>query len=232
MKEGVKRYYEKRATTYEDLQNPRSIIAAVRDIGIRDHLQIMDTPEKSLILDVGCGQGRFLKEFNRIGRVVGVDFTIKMLENARGSGALLVRADAEHLPFKDKAFEISHSAGLLGIFHSARICREMMRVSARGCYIGFPALESLSGAVFRIVKRLGWNPTLLDYWYSKEDIHRIFPDNEVIIHRLGFEPPFQRLFKSLESTFIVRIFIILERNLRDKPLFRYLGGRYLVEVNV
>lgn len=67
-------------------------------------------------LDVGCGTGLFLDELRRRARfVVGVDISEKMLNVAqgRGSGAGLLLADAESLPFKDQTFDCVISVTLL-----------------------------------------------------------------------------------------------------------------------
>jgi ubiquinone/menaquinone biosynthesis C-methylase UbiE len=234
MKKSVKRYYEKRAKSYEDLDMPRTIVSCVRAIGIKDHLELMEIKKGELILDVGCGNGRFLSPFNKIARAFGVDFTVEMLKRADETGSPLVRADAEHLPYKEGAFDKVHSAGLLGVFNSSRVCEEMMRVTKkRGkVFISFPAATSISGIVAIPFKKLGWNPTLLDYWYSKKEIDSMFPPNARVKNyfRLGFEPPFQRLLKNLKSPTLVKGFMFFERNLRDKPFFRFFGGRYFVEV--
>jgi ubiquinone/menaquinone biosynthesis C-methylase UbiE len=78
MKDRVKKYYEKRAKTYEDLNKPTTIVSSVRSIGINDHLEIMDVKREDLILDVGCGQGRFLGPLNARSSVVGLDFTVEI----------------------------------------------------------------------------------------------------------------------------------------------------------
>jgi ubiquinone/menaquinone biosynthesis C-methylase UbiE len=233
MKERVKRYYQRRAKTYEDLDRPQTIVSAVRSIGIEDHLEIMGLRKDNLVLDVGCGQGRFLGPFDSLAKAVGVDFTLEMLEKARGLGGLLIRADAEHLPIKSEVFDVVHSAGLLGVYKSSKICEEMSRVTKNGgrIFISFPAANSVSGVIAKIFMRLGWNPTLLDFWYSKKEIASMFPQGIHIksYHRLGFEPPFQRLYKNISSPKLVRGFMFLERRLRNKPLFKYLGGRRFVE---
>jgi ubiquinone/menaquinone biosynthesis C-methylase UbiE len=55
------------------------------------------------LLEVGCGTGLYLSELQQLaGLVVGLDLSEGMLKKARG---LLVLADAEHLPFKDGAFD-------------------------------------------------------------------------------------------------------------------------------
>ncbi|MFQ5800141.1 MAG: class I SAM-dependent methyltransferase [Candidatus Hydrothermarchaeales archaeon] len=233
MKERVKRYYEKRARTYEDLDVPETIVSCVRAIGIEDHMKIMGLKKEQLVLDVGCGQGRFLQPFSTYAQTVGIDFTVEMLEKAKDTRALLIRADAEHLPIKSEIFDVVHSAGLLGVYRSARLCGEMVRVTKKGgkIFVSFPAAESVSGVVARLFSKLGWNPTLLDFWYTKDEISSIFPHGIHIkeFHRLGFEPPFQRLYKNLKSQRLVRAFMFFERNLRDKPVFKYFGSRYFVE---
>jgi ubiquinone/menaquinone biosynthesis C-methylase UbiE len=68
------------------------------------------------ILDLGCGTGMFLKELAERGEiVVGVDSAVEMLSIARkrASGASLVCADADHLPFKDRSFDVVVSVTLL-----------------------------------------------------------------------------------------------------------------------
>jgi ubiquinone/menaquinone biosynthesis C-methylase UbiE len=233
MKERVKRYYEKRAGSYEDLDQPQTIVSYVRTVGIDDHLKIMALKEYETVLDVGCGQGRFLIYFNEKARAVGIDFTLEMLNKARCSEAFLIRGDAEHLPIKSESFDVTHSAGLLGVYSSKKICAEMSRVTKRGgrIFISFPAASSVSGFVAKSFMTLGWNPSLLDFWYSKEEISQMFPKGVFIknYHRLGFEPPFQRIFKNLKSRNLVKTFMFLERKLRDKAIFKYFGGRFFVE---
>jgi hypothetical protein len=79
--------------------------------------------------------------------------------------------------------------------------------------------------------KFGYNPSLLDYWYTKGEIREMFPASVKIIniYRLGFEPAFQRIYKNIESERLSRLFLFLEKMLRDKPLFKYFGARFLVE---
>jgi ubiquinone/menaquinone biosynthesis C-methylase UbiE len=232
MKKKVQEYYSIRARTYSDLDEPATIVSAVRSIGVSDHLSIISPSDNDLILDIGCGTGRFLKAFSN-SKVVGVDLTLNMLEKARGL-APLVKADAEYLPFKSNSFDIVHSAGLLGIYRSGKILEEAARVvkNKGKIYFSFPAATSISGIVALIFKKLlHYNPTLLDYWYTEREIKALYPsDVKVVrIYRLGWEPPFQRWYKRLRSKKLIRLFLFLEENLRDKPFFKYFGARFLVE---
>jgi ubiquinone/menaquinone biosynthesis C-methylase UbiE len=68
------------------------------------------------ILDLGCGTGMFLKELTKRDKlVVGVDSSVEMLNIARKRAGVtsLVCADADHLPFLDKSFDVVVSVTLL-----------------------------------------------------------------------------------------------------------------------
>jgi ubiquinone/menaquinone biosynthesis C-methylase UbiE len=75
-----------------------------------------------LVLDVGCGTATQLLIQNKVwpsSHIVGVDLSISMLKNAKKrllkAGQVnteLVLADAEHLPFKDEAFDAATCAGV------------------------------------------------------------------------------------------------------------------------
>lgn len=231
MKAELEEYYSRRAATYHDLDVPATIVAAVRRRGVADHAVIICAGEEQRVLDVGTGTGRFLAVFPRC---VGVDLTEEMLRRAKVYNKPLVRADAEHLPFRDESFDVVHSAGLLGVYRSAKIIAECARVAKRGgkVYISFPARESISGFFFLLFKKLfNRNVTLLDEWYSLREIHELYPESLKIVkvHRLGFELPFQRWYKNLTSRRFTGLFLWLEERLRERRAFRYFKARYLVE---
>jgi SAM-dependent methyltransferase len=234
MKRELDAYYAKRAATYSDLDEPPTIVACVRALGIRDHVDIIEPREGELVLDVGCGTGRFFAPLEPA-RVFGADLTENMLQRAKVHGRPVVRSDGEFLPFRDGSFDIVHSAGLLGVYRSKKIIEECARVAKKGgrIFISFPLRESASGRVFQVCKTLfGYNPTLLDFWYSRGEIKAMFDIEGVRIkrmHRLGWEPPFQRLYKGIESGWLVRLFGYLEPRLKYLPLFRYFSARMLVE---
>ena len=61
----------------------------------------------NLLLDAGTGTGRFAEYFVNEGfSVIGVDVSLMMMAQAREKGVRdLVRADAQHLPFRDQSFD-------------------------------------------------------------------------------------------------------------------------------
>lgn len=63
-------------------------------------LSVIPKPE-SPSLEIGVGTGRFAV----IGIDVGVDISLAMLRIAKGRGVECIRADAGHLPFRDRVFK-------------------------------------------------------------------------------------------------------------------------------
>ncbi|KPK82126.1 MAG: hypothetical protein AMS25_03550 [Gemmatimonas sp. SM23_52] len=61
------------------------------------------------ILDLACGAGRHMAEFERRGlRVIGLDLSGTLLQEARSrdTGLLLVQGDMRYLPFADASFQV------------------------------------------------------------------------------------------------------------------------------
>jgi ubiquinone/menaquinone biosynthesis C-methylase UbiE len=88
--------------------------------------------ECSIILDVGVGTGRFAKPLLDFGfRIVGIDFSLKMMVKARRKGVQnLVLADAHQMPFRDRSFDASIIVHVLHLIPDWRnVTSEMGRVT-------------------------------------------------------------------------------------------------------
>ena len=87
------------------------------------------TPDElrgKLVLDVGCGAGRFLDIVSRWGAtVIGVDlsFAVEAAHRTLGArpGVSVVQADVNRLPFRPQTFDVIFS---LGVLHHSRDTRE------------------------------------------------------------------------------------------------------------
>lgn len=79
-----------------------------------------------LVLDVGCGAGRFLDVVSRWGaRTIGIDFSFAVEASQRNVGERpnvdVIQADIFHLPFRPQVFDVIFS---LGVLHHTRDTRE------------------------------------------------------------------------------------------------------------
>jgi len=96
-------------------------------------------PQKSIILDVGCGSGFDLKNFTQQGfDVVGLDISLNMLRQVREylqrRDIDLVRGDALSLPFRDNVFSAVHSHELSTFnFGDAKMHVTVLREQRRVC---------------------------------------------------------------------------------------------------
>jgi SAM-dependent methyltransferase len=113
------------------------------------------------VLDVGTGTARAaLALAARGGRVTGLDYSQEMLRvgqarAARASAAVgLLRGDARHLPFGDRAFDVTVSVRLLMHMPDWRgTLTELCRVTRRRLVIDYPARLS-AAAIQSATRRL------------------------------------------------------------------------------
>ncbi len=103
--------------------------------------QLLGDVDGLRVLEVGCGAAmcsRWLR--GRGARPVALDLSAGMLRHARagaratGIDVPLVQADAQHLPFRDEAFDTAFTAfgAVAFVADSARVMREVARVLRRG----------------------------------------------------------------------------------------------------
>lgn len=89
------------------------------DVRLRAVLNALGPLDGRLVLDLGCGKGRFAAHLrDRGARVVGLDLSAAMLDRATGLDR--VRASARRLPFADSTFhavvaiEVLEHVGAIG----------------------------------------------------------------------------------------------------------------------
>jgi SAM-dependent methyltransferase len=112
-----------------------------------------------LVLDVGCGMGRFADIAARWGaRVVGVDLSAAVeaaAQNLSAHNCAIFQADVFHLPFPPGSFDVIYS---IGVLHHTPDCAH-----------AFKALPSLLKPGGKIAI---WVYSSYNRWYRMSDIYR------------------------------------------------------------
>jgi len=132
-----------------------------------------------LILDVGCGIGllrEYLRELGFDGLYIGLDILEDRIVEARESrdpSSDLILADAHHLPFRDRVFDLT---ALITVAHLLRIensLRELERVSRRILIVTILKGLKSSAALSKIVRKLmsNWMIIPLDKPWIKDLIY-------------------------------------------------------------
>lgn len=114
-----------------------------------------------LVLDVGCGTGRFVDVASRSGaRVVGIDLSNAAEVAARNlsdrPGVTIYQADVFHLPFKPESFDFIYS---IGVLHHTPDCEQAFKNLV-------PLLKP--GGQIAI-----WLYSAYDKWYRMADSYRV-----------------------------------------------------------
>src|SRR6266545_3231590 len=107
-------------TQLDDANSQRSETAFRLRTGFRP-----EDLQGKLVLDVGCGMGRFAEVATRWGaQVVGVDLSLASemaAKNLAGRRAVLLQADVFNLPFAPASFDYIYS---IGVLHHTPNCEE------------------------------------------------------------------------------------------------------------
>ncbi|XP_046504582.1 probable tRNA methyltransferase 9B isoform X2 [Equus quagga] len=125
-KQHVHDVYESTAPYFSDLQSkawPR----------VRQFLQ--EQKPGSLIADIGCGTGKYLKVNSQV-HTLGCDYCGPLVEIARSRGCEVMVCDNLNLPFRDQGFDAIISIGVIHHFSTKqrriRAIKEMARVLVPG----------------------------------------------------------------------------------------------------
>jgi ubiquinone/menaquinone biosynthesis C-methylase UbiE len=85
------------------------------------------------VLDAGCGNGLFWREFLAPRSVVGVDYSLRMCELAEAKGMTAHQADIMKLPFADEQFDLVYCAEIIQYIEDLpALLKEFSRVCRRG----------------------------------------------------------------------------------------------------
>jgi len=112
-----------------------------------------------LILDVGCGMGRFAEVATRWGaHVVGIDLSLAAevaAQNLADRNAVIFQADVFQLPFANASFDFIYS---IGVLHHTPDCEQAVKV--------LPKLLKPGGRI------AVWLYSAYNPWYRMSDVYR------------------------------------------------------------
>jgi len=143
-------YYDEISESYESLHKEEQL----KKLKIIKNLIKVKKNDK--LLDVGCGSG-FSSSWNC--KVYGIDPSIKLLKKAKNN---IIKAKAEHLPFKDNFFDIVISITALQNFTNIECAlKEIKRVGKKTFILTFlkksPKKDKISSLIkkhFKILKTI------------------------------------------------------------------------------
>lgn len=160
--------YDRWAKQYAQERNP---VLELEQRALQDLLPNLDNRH---VLDVACGSGRVTNLLARKGAasVTGVDFSLKMLSEARtepGStpGIRLLAAEAQFLPFKNESFDLLTCSMMISHLEDLQpVVTEFSRV----CKPGGRLLISEFHPIGHLV---GWNRSFVEQTNGKNSEVRI-----------------------------------------------------------
>jgi ubiquinone/menaquinone biosynthesis C-methylase UbiE len=119
---------------------------------------VLPNTKFNVVLEVGCGGGLVLKGISqsvKAKKAIGIDISTSMLSIARREypGAVFVRGDAEHLPFKDQCIDLSILSDILEhVPYPGSVIGEARRIS-KNIAFKIPIEKSVIGELLRILRR-------------------------------------------------------------------------------
>ena len=149
-------------------------------------LSLLSLDASTELLDVACGTGLVSQWFvGRVARIVGVDITEAMFEQAREHIDELVVAPGEALPFPDNSFDLITCRQGTQFMDDGAAIQEMARVVRPGgtvCVINLCAYGEEDRAEYFEILR--WRNPVRRNFYLRGDLVRLFEDAglEVAVH--------------------------------------------------
>jgi SAM-dependent methyltransferase len=178
----VAAHFTERSATYDRSSH------WVTDPVLRERvLSILQPAPHMWVLDIACGTGLVSAWFHgRVRKVIGLDLTPAMAEQAKGRNDHLVIGDATKSPFPDRLFDVAIERQGIQFMDDTLAVREMARVTRPGgavCVIQLCAYGPEDRAEYFEVLRLR-NPARRNY-YERADLATLLRDaglGDVVVH--------------------------------------------------
>ena len=220
----------------------------IDQVEIESVLSVLDLTQnnKTLMLDAGCGSGRFLTPLSKDINIVGADFSKGLLEKVRKDApdVPLCVADVEHLPFKTETFDTILSVRVLQhVTNQKKTIKELSRITKKGGTLIILAYNNLTlHALYKWIrqklKNWKWYP---DNYCSPWELKKMLSKTGVSIVKtrgtVMANPWFFNYFNLTQLlqriaprafNYYFKTFQRLEEKLGSRFPFRYLSDRTTV----
>jgi len=141
-KRNVTQHYNDIATVYDTQYSEE------QETKIKAVLDEIDFQPNNIMLDIGCGTGILFKHIKNSAKLlIGLDISLSLLKRAKVQtkqyhNITVIRADADHTPFKNKTFHTIFAITLLqNMPNPAATIREIKRISKDDVTIAVTALK-------------------------------------------------------------------------------------------
>jgi 2-polyprenyl-6-hydroxyphenyl methylase/3-demethylubiquinone-9 3-methyltransferase len=176
-----------------------------------------------LILDLGCGKGRFARSLQALGaRVVGLDLSVAMM--AEAAGLPRVRGTARRLPFGSGTFDAIIAIEVFE--HLDPRSRDLVWAEARRALRHDGVLAIVDKNVAALDAQRPWLPSVLLKRFDEYRGRWMYPARGPVRERWFWPPGFQaELKRGFEDVRLVRLLAPAEEKTR---LFRWLPAARLM----
>lgn len=160
--------------------SPRSdlfvAVAALRDTALAE----------PSVIEIGCGSGYYseiLKFLFGPIRYVGIDYSAAMIGRARESwpNERFLIADATHLPFRDRSFDVGFSGNsLMHIPDYRAAIAETARVSAQWCV--FHSVPVMEHRATTLLCKKAYGTDVYETVFNRAELESLFAEAGLVIH--------------------------------------------------
>lgn len=148
------------------------LVKYIENKRIKTVISLLDAQWNEMVLDVGCGSGRIMKNVH-LADVVGIDISTSLLRKARDKYLNVRYGNAENIPFIDGLFDRVYCSEVIEhLLHPENAVNEIHRVTRKGgiAVISIPNEKLISDAK-KFIRKIGFGFMLKNVAEAKNEWH-------------------------------------------------------------
>ena len=162
--------------------------------------------ENTMLLDVGCGSGKFLDETKKLTntQVCGIDISKTAVDTAKQNFGLdIFHGTIAEAPYEDNSFDLITAWQYLEhIQNPLEVLSKINRLLKPNgiCMIGIPSIDSMNAKLFK-EKWYGLDCPRHLYLYTPETITKLMEKANFVVTGIHHDPSSKNLIRSLQYYF-------------------------------